>query len=72
MKNADPDSRHLQGSGIGLRLLAVGVLALFAYMVWAAINGEFDMEVNSFAGWLQSRWHGLIDWLMRIWRDLFG
>lgn len=35
------------------RVLAVGVLASFAWLVWLAASGRLDAEVEAFARWLR-------------------
>lgn len=72
MKNADPAARKLRMATAWQRLLAMGVLGLFAYLIWAAVHGEYDREVDSFAGWLQAHYHALVEWIVRAWRELFG
>jgi hypothetical protein len=38
--------------GIGQRLFALFVFAFLAYLVWLALTGQYDSEVNRFAAWL--------------------
>lgn len=53
MKNADPHSRHMQFASLWQRLISVGTLAIFLYLVYLAVNGRFDSEINQFAAWLK-------------------
>lgn len=72
MTNLDPKARPLRMATAWQRLLAMGVLGLFAYLIWAAIHGKYDPEVDSFAGWLQARYQSLVEWIARLWSELFG
>lgn len=72
MRNADPKAHQPRMATAWQRLLAMGVLLLFAYLIWAAIHGEYDPEVDRFAGWLQSRFHAVAEWIVGLWRELFG
>lgn len=72
MKNADPKARHLSGLSLWQRLLSLGVLVLFAFLIWSAINGTFDQEVGRVSAWLQRNYFGLLDWIAKIWRSLTG
>ncbi|HWS40794.1 MAG TPA: hypothetical protein VN247_05845 [Arenimonas sp.] len=53
MKNSDSNPRRLKFGSIWDRLISVGTLAIFLYLVYLAINGRFDQEINQFAGWLE-------------------
>ena len=53
MKDSDPKSRNSHFGGFLDRLLCIGILALFLYLIYLAVNGKFDSEVNSFAAWLK-------------------
>lgn len=53
MKNADPNSRNLRFASFWQRLVSVGTLALFLYLVYLAVNGRFDAEISRFATWLE-------------------
>lgn len=46
--------RHLGFASFGQRLLSLVVLGVFAYLIWLAVTGRFDHEVNRVAHWLQS------------------
>ena len=49
----DDDSRGKpRSTGIGQRLFALFVFAFLAYLVWLALTGQYDTEVNRFATWL--------------------
>lgn len=72
MKNADPKPRHLSAVPLWQRLLSLGVLVLFAFLIWSAINGTFDQEVNRVSGWLQRNYFALLDWVVELWRSLTG
>ncbi|HWS78655.1 MAG TPA: hypothetical protein VN205_09830 [Thermomonas sp.] len=54
MKNHDPSGGQLRFAGVGQRLLSLVVLGVFAYLVWLALTGQFDHEVNRVARWLQA------------------
>ena len=53
MKNNDPSPRRLRFGGIWDRLVSVGALLLFLYLVYLAVTGRFDHEINHFADWLK-------------------
>ena len=53
MKNSDPKSRNTKFGGFWDRLMSIGILAFFLYLVYLAINGNLDAEVNQFAAWLK-------------------
>lgn len=53
MKNSDPKSRNMKFGGFWDRLLSIGILAFFLYLVYLALNGKLDAEVNQFAAWLK-------------------
>ena len=72
MKNADPKPRHLSAVPLWQRLLSLGVLVLFAFLIWSAINGTFDQEVNRVSGWLQRNYFALLDCIVKLWRSLTG
>ena len=59
MKNHNPAGGHLRFSGFGQRLLSLIVLGMFAYLIWLALTGQFDHEVNRVARWLQARFNAL-------------
>ena len=46
-------------SGIGQRLLSLLVLGAFAYLVWLALTGRFDHEVDRVARWLHATFGAL-------------
>lgn len=54
MKNRNPPAGQSRFAGLGQRLLSLVVLGVFAYLVWLALSGQFDHEVNRVAHWLQS------------------
>ena len=54
MKNHNPSGGNLRFASFGQRLLSLVVLGVFAYLIWLAVTGQFDHEVNRVARWLQS------------------
>jgi hypothetical protein len=46
--------------GIGQRLFALFVFAFLAYLIWLAVTGQYDTEVNRFAAWLHRHYTALI------------
>ena len=38
--------------GVGQRLLALGVFAVFAVLVWLAYSGRYDAAIGRIAAWL--------------------
>ncbi len=53
MKNSDPKTHNMKFGGFWDRLLSIGILAFFLYLIYLAINGNLDSEVNQFAAWLK-------------------
>lgn len=54
---------HVPGAGNRMRLatplqrlFALAVLAFFAWLIWLAITGRYDHEVNRVATWLHEHW----------------
>ncbi len=54
MKNHNPSSGNPRFASFGQRLLSLLVLAVFAYLIWLAVTGRYDHEVNRVAHWLRS------------------
>jgi|GEM_PF-5881457 len=53
MTRDDDSSRGKPRSmGIGQRLFALFVFVFLAWLIWLALNGQYDAEVNRFAAWL--------------------
>ena len=48
----DSTRRKPQSMGLGQRLFALFVFAFLAYLIWLAVTGQYDTEVNRFAAWL--------------------
>jgi hypothetical protein len=59
MKNHNHSGGQLRFSGFGQRLLSLLVLGVFAYLIWLALTGQFDHEVNRVARWLQAQFNAL-------------
>lgn len=59
MKNHNPAGRRLRFAGAGQRVLALLVFVVLGYLIWLAYTGQYDREVNRFAGWLRTHWHAL-------------
>lgn len=53
MKSSDQKSRNTKFGGFWDRLVSIGTLAFFLYLVYLAVNGNFDNEINQFAAWLK-------------------
>lgn len=53
MKNSDPNPRRMKFGSIWDRLLSIGTMIIFLYLVYLALNGHFDQEINQFAAWLE-------------------
>jgi hypothetical protein len=54
-----PSGGQPRFAGLGQRLLSLLVLGAFAYLVWLALSGRFDHEVNRVARWLQATFGAL-------------
>ena len=61
MKNDNPSARRLRFATTGQRLLSLLVFAVFAALIWVAWSGQYDREVNRFAGWMRTHWNALVD-----------
>lgn len=59
MKNDNPSGRNLRFASAGQRLMSLLVLAVFAWLIWAAWSGRYDHEVNAFARWLRHTYETL-------------
>ncbi|HET7127426.1 MAG TPA: hypothetical protein VFI26_10095 [Lysobacter sp.] len=59
MKNHNPSGKNLLFAGVGQRLLSLVVLAFCAYLVYLAITGQYDHQVNRFAAWLHRNWNAI-------------
>ena len=44
------------GTGLGQRVLALFVFAFLACLVWLALTGQYDTEVNRVAAWLHRQY----------------
>jgi hypothetical protein len=53
MKNSDPNPRRMKFGSIWDRLLSIGTMIIFLYLIYLALNGRFDQEINQFAAWLE-------------------
>ena len=53
MKNHNPAGKGLRFAQTRQRLAAMTVLATRALLVCLAWSGRYDVEINSFAEWLQ-------------------
>lgn len=47
-------------TGFGQRLLSLVVLAVFAYLIWLALSGQYDGQVNRLAHWLKQHYQALV------------
>jgi len=59
MKNHNPSGKNLRFASSGQRLLALLVVAVLAYLIWLAVTGQYDTEVNRFAAWLHRQYDAL-------------
>ena len=59
MKNDNPSGRNLRFASTGQWLMSVMVLAVFAWLIWAAWSGRYDAEINDFARWLRHHYEAL-------------
>lgn len=59
MKNADPVHRKLRFAKTRQRIASMLLLAVFAWLIWAAYSGRYDAQVQHIADWLQSAWQRL-------------
>ncbi|MBB5015301.1 hypothetical protein [Rehaibacterium terrae] len=59
MKSADPAHRKLRFARTRQRVASLLLLAVFAWLIWAAYSGRYDAQVQQLADWLQSAWQRL-------------
>lgn len=53
MSDLDPGKPVQRGGSLWDRFLALLVFAVFLYLIYLAINGRLDSDVNRFASWLK-------------------
>lgn len=63
MKEQDSSVRHPRFAGTGQRLLVVLLFAVFAGLVWLALDGRFDGEIQQVTAWLREHYHAVARWL---------
>lgn len=59
MQNHNAPDRRPRSSGFGQRVLAAGVLGVCAYLIYLALTGQYDHEVNRVARWLHAQYDAL-------------
>ena len=59
MTPRDPPRGRDRFPGIGQRLLSLLVLGAFAYLIWLALTGRYDHEVDRVARWLKATFGAL-------------
>ncbi|MCA1714155.1 MAG: hypothetical protein LC715_03190 [Gammaproteobacteria bacterium] len=59
MKNHNPAGRSLRFASAGQRLFSLLLFAMFACLIWLALSGRFDAEINHVADWLQATYRAL-------------
>jgi len=42
-------------------LFSMLLFAVFAALVWVALSGKYDREVNHVAAWMRTHWNALFD-----------
>jgi len=52
MRNEPSTTSKPASAGIGQRLFALFVFAFLAYLIWLAVTGQYDAQVNRVAAWL--------------------
>lgn len=53
MKNSDPKSRSMKFGSLWDRIVSISTLVFFLVLVYLAVTGRFDHEINHFAEWLK-------------------
>ena len=53
------DRPRRSGDGIGQRLLALCVFAVFGVLLWLAYSGRYDAQVDRIAAWLHSHFDAI-------------
>lgn len=56
MKNQNPAGRKLHMANTWQRVFSVVFLAFFAYLIWLALSGRYDHDINALAAWLHEIW----------------
>jgi len=59
MKNSHPSGKNLHFANAGQRLFALLIFAVLGYLIWLAVTGQYDTEVNRFADWLRESYEAL-------------
>lgn len=59
MENRNRSGGRLRFAGFGQRVLAALVLGVCGYLVYLAVTGRYDHEVNRVALWLQQQYQAL-------------
>lgn len=59
MKNHNPSGKNLRIASTGQRLFALSIFAVIACLIWLAVTGQYDTEVNRFAAWLREHYDNL-------------
>ena len=52
-------SGRARRDGIGQRLLALCVFAVFGVLLWLAYSGRYDTEIDRIAAWLHSHFDAI-------------
>lgn len=59
MKNHNPSGGRLRFASFGQRISGLMIFALFGYLIWLALTGRFDDQVNRVANWLHSMFNAI-------------
>ena len=63
MKNHNPAGRKLHLASGWQRVFSVilpmAFLSLFAYLIWLALSGAYDHNVDAFTAWLDASWRDI-------------
>jgi hypothetical protein len=60
MKNSNPAGKRMRFASVGERLMASLVFAVIAALIYVAMSGRYDREVDRVAHWMKSHWEALV------------
>ncbi len=61
MSDVESSTGKPRSANVGQRLFALFVFAVLGYLIWLAVSGRYDAEVDRVAAWLSRHYHALAD-----------
>lgn len=59
MSDVKPSTGKPRSANVGQRLFALFVFAVLGYLIWLAVTGRYDTEVDRVAAWLHRQYAAL-------------